>query len=59
MLLPIRNQKAVDQGLQAVGFRNDDFGVLALLGRGELAFQELRCAANAAKGVFHLVREVS
>ena len=58
----VRRQQAVDQGLQAVGFLDDDLRVFAQrvqVGVRQLQFEQLRRAADAAQRVLDLVRQVA
>ena len=56
---PMRREQAVDQALQAVGFVDDDLGVLGQFAGFDFHLQQLRCAADTAQRVFDFVRQIS
>ena len=56
---PVRRQQPVHQRLQAVGFLDDHLRVFVQPGALELAFEQLRGAADAAQRILDLVREIA
>lgn len=53
-----RPEQRVDETGKSVGFADDHVGVFAQLGVLQLAFEQLRCAANTAERVLDFVREL-
>lgn len=52
-------QQPVDQVLQPVGLANDDLRVLAVFGRRQFDFEQLRSPANATQGILDFVRHAA
>ena len=55
----IRAEQAVDQAAQAIGLLDNDAGVLAQRPLGQFPLQQLRRAADTAKGIFDFVGQAA